>query len=143
MSRHILTLNARNRPLAHRGVDKAPDGYVMELREPKRTDEQNSALWGLLNQIQKQRPTHNGVRMTPELWKATFMDALGAEMRMLPKLDGDGFFPIGHSTSRLTKGEFANLLELMLAWCAREGLTVDHFDGQGPGSAEQAPPVAA
>jgi hypothetical protein len=132
MSRHLLTLTQSNRKKAIVGVTAAPNGWVLELREPKRSDEQNSALWGLLHQIQKQRPKHNGVSMTAELWKAVFMDALGAEMRMLPKLDGDGFFPIGHSTSRLTKGEFADLLTLMLAWCAREGLTVEHFDdGQG------------
>lgn len=128
MARHLLTLTQHNRGKAVEGVVKAPNGYVLELREPKRTDDQNAALWGLLNQIQRQRPKHNGVSMTPELWKAVFMDALGAEMRMLPKLDGDGFFPIGHSTSRLTKGEFTDLLELMLAWTASEGLTVEHFD---------------
>jgi hypothetical protein len=127
MSRHILTLTKSNRAKAIVGVTNAPDGFVLELREPKRSDEQNAALWGLLNQIQRQRPKHNGVNMTAELWKTVFMDALGAEMRMLPKLDGDGFFPIGHSTSRLTKGEFADLLTIMLAWCAREGLRVEHF----------------
>lgn len=142
MSRHILTLTQTNRSKAVQGVVAAPNGYVLELREAKRTDDQNAALWGLLNQIQKQRPTHNGVKMSPELWKAVFMDALGAEMRMLPKLDGDGFFPIGHSTSRLTKGEFANLLELMLAWCAAQGLTVEHFDDGSQGACEGQKPSA-
>ena len=143
MSRHIITLTKSNRWRAHQGVDRAPDGYVMELREAKRSDPQNSALWGLLNQIHRQRPTHNGVAMTPELWKAVFMDALGSEMRMLPKLEKDGLFPAGHSTSALTKAEFANLLTLMLAWSAREGLTIEHFDGQEPERAQQAAPVAA
>jgi hypothetical protein len=128
MTRHILTLTSSNRAKAIIGVTNAPDGYVLELREPKRSDDQNRALWGALNQIQRQRPTHNGVKMSPELWKSVFMDALGAEMRMLPKLDGDGFFPIGHSTSRLTKSEFADLLTLILAWCAREGIDIEHFD---------------
>lgn len=128
MSRHLLTLTASNRAKAIIGATNAPDGWVMELREPKRTDDQNAALWGLLNQIQRQRPTHQGVKMTSDLWKAVFMDALGMEMALLPKLEGDGYFPTGHRTSVLTKGEFANLLELMLAWCAREGLTVEHFD---------------
>jgi len=132
-ARHILTLTKDNRAKAIQGVCAAPDGYVLELREPKRTDDQNAALWGLLHQIQKQRPTHNGMKMTPDLWKFVFMDALGAEMRMFPKLDGDGYFPIGHSSSRLTKGQFADLLTVMLAWCAEQGLTVEHFDGQGAG----------
>lgn len=128
MARHILTLTPNNRAKAIEGVRRAPDGFVLELREPKRSDPQNAALWGLLHQIQRQRPTHNGVPMNPDLWKAVFMDALGTEMRLLPKLDGGGFFPIGHRSSQLTKGEFANLLEFILAWTAREGLIVEHFD---------------
>lgn len=131
MSRHLITLSTqRNRALAKQGVDRAPDNYVCELREPRRSDEQNRALYGLLNQIVKQRPTHNGVRMDADTWKAVFLNALGAEMRMMPNLGGDGFFPLGHRSSQLTKGEFSNLLELMLAWAAQEGLTVQHFDAQ-------------
>jgi hypothetical protein len=131
MSRHLIALNSPSaRALAKQGVDRAPDGWLLELRAPKRTDEQNRALWGLLGQIQAQRPTHNGVQMTTELWKFVFMDALGSEMTMLPKLEGGGYFPLGHSTSKLTKGEFANLLTLILAWTAQEGLVIEHFDGE-------------
>lgn len=128
MSRHMLTLSRSNRNLAKAGIDRAPDGWIIELRDAKRSDEQNAALWGLLGQVQKQRPRHNGVRMSTDLWKATFMQALGHEMLMLPTLDGDGFFPMGHRSSVLTKSEFSNLLEFILAWCAREGLTIEHFD---------------
>lgn len=130
MSRHILELTRGNRQKAVQGVLRAPEGWTLELREPKRTDEQNRALWGLLNQIVKQRPSHQGMKMTAESWKAVFMQALGMEMVFLPTLDGDGVFPMGHRTSHLTKGEFAGLLTLMLAWCAREGLTVEHFDDE-------------
>lgn len=143
MTRHLLTLTPSNRDKARKGVSAAPNGWTLELREPKRSDVQNAALWGLLHQIHRQRPTHNGVRMTPETWKAVFLQALGAEMTMIPTLDGDGYFPIGHRSSVLTKGQFANLLTLMLAWCARSGVTVEHFEGEEPGSAEQASPVAA
>jgi hypothetical protein len=118
----------RDRALALRAVERAPDGYTVEVREAKRSDDQNSALWSLLGQIHKQRPTHNGVKMTPELWKSVFMDALGAEMVLMPKLDGDGFFPLGHRSSQLGVSEFSQLLELILAWTAREGLEIRHFD---------------
>lgn len=127
MSRHILTLTRNNRAKAIVGVTNAPDGYVLELREPKRTDEQNSAIHGLIAQILKQRPVHRGVRMTKEKYKAAFMHLLGSEMEFIPALEGDGFFPMGHRTSALTKGEFTNLIECVLAWCAREGVTVEHF----------------
>lgn len=128
MTRHILKLTAGNRSLAVQGVQRAPDGWTLELRSPKRTDDQNRAMWGLLNQIARQRPTHNGVRMTPETWKAVFMQALGAEMVFVPTLDGTAMFPLGHRSSLLTKAEFAALLELMLAWSAQQGLSIEHFD---------------
>lgn len=128
MSRHTLKLNRRNRALAKQGVDRAPDGYVLELREPTRTDDQNDALHGLIDQIIKQRPVHNGIRMDKALWKAAFMQALGEEIRFLPTLDGSGVFPLGLRTSALGKSRFAELMEFILAWCATEGLTVEHFD---------------
>ena len=130
MSRHILTLTRHNRQKAVQGVLAADDGWTLELREPKRTDPQNRALWGALNQIQKQRPTHLGVQMTAETWKAVFMQALGAEMVFVPTLDGSGMFPMGHRSSQLTKAEFAGLLDLILSWAAREGVTIEHFDDE-------------
>jgi len=143
VSRHLLTLSKSNRSKAIIGVTNAPDGWVLELREPRRSDEQNAALWGLLHQIHRQRPAHNGVKMTPELWKSVFMDALGTEMSLMPKLDGDGFFPLGHRSSQLTKGQFADLLTVMLAWCAEQGLTVEHFDSRDAEGANNAPAKAA
>lgn len=126
--RHTLRLSKHNRDKAHIGVARAPDGWVLELREPKRTDDQNDALHSLIDQILKQRPHHCGMRMSKEAYKAIFMHALGKEVTMLPTLEGDGFFPMGLSTSRLTKGEFTQLIESILAWTAREGLTIRHFD---------------
>jgi hypothetical protein len=125
--RHILTLTRANRQKAVQGVLRAPDGWTLELREAKRSDDQNRALWGALHQVTKQRPTHNGVRMTAETWKAVFMQALGAEMVFVPTLDGTGVFPMGHRSSQLTKSEFAGLLDLILAWAATEGVTIEHF----------------
>lgn len=133
MSRHVLTLSRRNRDLAMRGVRSAPDGWVLELREPKRSDPQNNALHGLITQIVKQRPHHFNVKMDVDAYKRVFMQALGGELKMMPTLDGDGYFPMGRSTSALVKGEFADLITLILEWCAREGLTIEHFDGAPDG----------
>lgn len=130
MSRHILRLSPATRGKAHEGIDKAPDGWTLELREPKRTDDQNRALWSLLNQVQKQKPTDCGVKMSPEVWKARFMQALGHEMLFVPTLDGDGVFPMGQRSSELTKAEFSALIEFILAYCASKGLNVRHFDDE-------------
>lgn len=134
MTRYVLPLTPATKATAHAWVDRAvsqhqPGGaWTMEVRAAKRTDEQNAALWGLLSQVQRQRPTHNGVAMTADLWKAVFMQAAGAEITFIPTLEGNGMFPLGLRSSRLTKAEFADLLEFILAWCAREGLTVEHFE---------------
>lgn len=134
-TRFSLRLTPSRRAEAHAWVDKAVErgreagaAWMLEVREANRSADQNSALWGLIGQIHKQRPIHNGVEMTPELWKAVFMDAWGAEVVFLPKLDGPGMFPAGHRSSQLTKAEFADLLTFILAWTAREGLTIRHFD---------------
>lgn len=144
MTRFIVPLMTKaDRELAKRAIDRAPPGYVADIHESKRSDEQNRALWGLLNQIVRQRPTHNGVKMDAAMWKAVFMDALGNETAYAPKLDGPGYFPIGQRSSQLTVSQFRDLLELMLAWTAREGLEIKHFDGEEAGVAQQAPQHAA
>lgn len=126
--RHTLKLNRGNRHLAIQGVRAAKDGWLLEIREPTRSADQNAALWSLLGQIHKQRKTHNGVKMTPDLWKAVFMQAWGAEVVFLPTLEGDGMFPAGHRSSHLTVGEMSSLIEFILCWTAREKLKIKHFD---------------
>jgi hypothetical protein len=130
MSRWTFIIQKSNRELIRRWLDKAPAGFRVEIAEPKRSSEQNSKLWATLTEIARQRPTHNGVKMTPDLYKSVFMQALGREMVMLPTLNGDGFFPIGHRSSELSKAEFSDLLELIHAWAATQSITLnDPSDG--------------
>lgn len=133
--RHTLKLTQANHAKALKGVSAAitkgkADGkpWTLELRERTRTDEQNDALHGLIDQILPQRPTLAGVTMDKVTYKAIFMQALGHEMRMLPTLDGKSFFPLGLSTSKLTVSQFSELIEYVLSWCAEQGLKVQHFD---------------
>lgn len=149
--RHTLKLVSSNRAKAYKGIEAAivkgkADGkpWMLELRERTRSDEQNDALHGLIAQIIKQRPTLNGLVMDKVTYKATFMQAVGHEVKMLPTLDGTSFFPLGLSTSKLTVSEFATLMEFILAWCAEQGLTVEHFDGdKGGGEANKLPAEVA
>lgn len=131
MTRFTIPLTLSTEARAHAWVSKAVregKGMVMELRDAKRTDHQNAALWSLLGQIVKQRPAHQGVQMTAETYKALFLHALGHEVQFVPTLDGTSMLPLGLRSSKLTKTEFSDLLELILAWCAAQGLTVEHFD---------------
>jgi hypothetical protein len=134
--RAVFTLTPGARDNAHAWVEKAlrlwqpGQPWVMELRPAKRSDAQNAALWSLLGQIRKARPVHNGVQMDAETYKALFMHALGREVRLVPTLDGSSMLPLGLRSSKLTKAEFSDLLELMLAWCAASGIQVQHFDAE-------------
>lgn len=135
MSRKLLRLTPGKRDEAHAWVERAlrlwqpGSPYVLEIKEPSRSLEQNAAMWGLLAQITKQRPEHNGRQMTSDLWKAVFMDALGHEADYVGSLDGKRIFPLGFRSSHLTKAQMSDLIELMLAWSAEQGLTIEHFDG--------------
>lgn len=125
----VIIRTAADRGRAVRWVEQAPFGTVVEFKQKGRSGDQNSAMWSLLTQINRQRPTHNGIRMSAVLWKAVFMQALGAELVMLPTLDGDGLFPFGHRSSKLTVSQMSDLIELMLAWAAQQELVIEHFDG--------------
>jgi len=124
----IILRTRQDRGRAVRWIETAPDGTVVEFKQKGRSNDQNAAMWSVLTQINRQRPVHNGVKMSAVLWKAVFMQALGAELVMLPTLEGGGLFPFGHRSSKLTKGEMSNLIELMLAWAATEELVIEHFD---------------
>jgi hypothetical protein len=124
----VILRTPQDRGRAVRWVEQAPFGTVVEFKQKGRTGDQNAAMWSLLTQIKRQRPVHNGVRMSAVLWKAVFMQALGAELVMLPTLEGGGLFPFGHRSSKLTKDEMSNLIELLLAWSAQQGLEIEHFD---------------
>jgi hypothetical protein len=132
--RHTLRLTPGVRAQAHQWLDRAlslwqpGQPWVMELRPATRSDAQNAALWSLLGQIVKARPVHNGVQMDAETYKALFMHALGREVRFVPTLDGSSMLPLGLRSSKLTKAEFSDLIELILAWCAANEIAVQHFD---------------
>ena len=125
----IILRTRQDRGRAVRWIENAPDGTVVEFKQKGRSNDQNAAMWSILTQINRQRPVHNGVKMSAVLWKAVFMQALGAELVMLPTLEGDGLFPFGHRSSKLTVSEMSDLITLMIAWCDQNGVTLEHFDG--------------
>lgn len=124
----IILRTRQDRGRAVRWIENAPDGTVVEFKQKGRTSDQNAAMWSVLTQINRQRPVHNGVKMSAVLWKAVMMEACGTEVLWLPKLDGNGAFPFGYRSSKLTVSEMSDLIEKMLAWAATQELTIEHFD---------------
>ena len=118
MTAHRLKIaSPRHRSLAWAWVAKAPEGSIISIQtEPKRTDDQNAKLWPMLTDLSKQCLI-NGASKPPETWKLVVMRALKHEMRYEMDLNGEPF-PVGFSTSNLSKDQFSDLIEWMYKYGA-------------------------
>jgi hypothetical protein len=105
---------------AKQAIDDAPDGYVVSISEPTRNLEQNARMWAMLAEISRQVDWY-GKRLSSEDWKAVFTSSL-RRLEVVPNLDGTGFVALGTSTSRMSKREMSDLIELMFAFGAERGV---------------------
>lgn len=94
--------------------------FEVEVRPERRSSEQNARMWAMLSDIAEQVEWH-GVKLTPEDFKHIFSASL-KKQRAVPGLDG-GFVVLGQHTSRMTKAEMSELMELMSAFAAERGVT--------------------
>jgi hypothetical protein len=97
-------------------VRNAADGMVVTVAEPTRNLEQNAALWAILSEVSEHVVWH-GRKLSPEDWKHIFTASL-KRMDVVPNLEGTGFVALGLSTSKMSKREFSDLLELVNAFAA-------------------------
>ena len=116
----IILAGERQRQLAKALIDRAPPFAVVNVREGKRTLDQNAKLWALLSDIARAKP--EGRNLPTEVWKALFMSAAGHKVRFEPGLDGEGVVPMMFRSSRLTKAEMSDLIEVISEYGARHGV---------------------
>ncbi|WP_417216551.1 recombination protein NinB [Alcanivorax sp.] len=103
---------------------KGRTALEMALREPKRSLDQNSKLWAILDDVACQCTLLiNGEKAmaTREEWKDVFTAALKRESRIAMGING-GVVMLGHSTSKMRKAEFSELIELIHAYGAENGV---------------------
>lgn len=100
-------------------IARAPLGKVVIVQDPTRSLEQNALMWAMLADISAQVDWY-GQKLTSEEWKDVFSAALKRQ-KVVPGLDG-GFVVCGQRTSKMTKGEMSDLVELMNAFCAERGV---------------------
>lgn len=122
MNRALLILDS---PVARQRAAswclRLPHGTRAEFKQSKRTTDQNAKMWAMLTDVATQVPWH-GLSLRPDDYKLIFLDALKREVRAVPNLDGTGFVNIGRSSSDLSKGEMADLIELIHAFGAERGV---------------------
>ena len=125
MSRAVIVIHSdADRQRASRWCLKAPSGCRIEFKEVKRSLPQNDRMYAMLTDIAKQA-MHHGRKYGVNEWKAIFLQALGRETQFIPSLSGAGFIPLGLSSSDLSKAEMSDLIELMNAWCADNGIILN------------------
>jgi len=109
---------ARSR--AMEAVRTAPEGWAVRIGPATRSLDQNAALWAMLTDISVQVVWH-GRKLDNESWKHIFSSSL-KKQDVVPNLDGTGFVVMGISTSKMTKHEMSELLELISAFGAQHGV---------------------
>ena len=113
----IAHTEARRRAVL--AIQNAPDGYVVRIQPPTRSLEQNAALWAALNDVARQVVWH-GRKLDAESWKHVFSASL-KKQDVVPGIDG-GFVVLGISTSKMTRSEMSDMLELIHAFGAEHGV---------------------
>lgn len=93
---------------------------AVRIVKKSRTLEQNSKMWAMLTDVSRQVVWH-GRKLTPENWKDIFTASL-KKMDVVPNIDGDGFVVLGQSTSKMTIAQLADLITLIEAFGAENGV---------------------
>lgn len=117
--RHFILAHDTARKLAAAFCMMAPVGWHVRVTPPTRTLDQNARLWALLTEVSAQVVWH-GRRLTSEEWKIVFSAAL-KKQDVIPGIDG-GFVAMGLSTSKMNKRELSDLMELISAFGANNGV---------------------
>ena len=111
------------RGMAGKGLPAGPVRIV--LTRPRRSGDQNRLMWALLHDVSDQVEWH-GQRLSPEDWKHIF-SAAQYRQRVVPGIDGE-LVVLGQHTSRLTKEQMGELIEIIQSFGADQG--VEWSDGQ-------------
>jgi len=123
MSRATIILRSeRDRLRATSWIQQAPQGTRVEFKAAKRTLPQNDLMWAALTEIARQVEWY-GQKLTAEDWKDMFTASL-KKARVVPGLDAGSFVVLGLHSSKLSKGEFSDLLELINAFAAERGVAL-------------------
>lgn len=103
-----------------RHVMTADEGYIVTIAEPSRNLEQNAKMWAMLADVSEQTDWH-GNKLNPEEWKDLLSAGL-VQSKVVPNMTGNGFVILGQRTSKLSKSQFAALIELITAFAVDRGV---------------------
>lgn len=126
MKRVFILAHDQARKNAIQFIAAAPAGYCVTVAEPTRTLEQNALMWPLLQKLADQVVWY-GVKLSADDWKDLLTASL-RKQRSAPGLDG-GFVVFGERTRTYSKAEFSELIELIMAFGAQQGVEFEKREG--------------
>ena len=112
-------VHPQSRRGAAEAIAQAPDGYIVTVKPPTRSLEQNARMWAMLGDVSRQVEWY-GKKLTPDAWKCVFSASL-KKQDVVPGLHGD-FVVIGQSTSQMSIRDMGDLMELMSAFGSERGV---------------------
>ena len=114
----------RNACAAIMAIEPNADSPMMvQIKEKTRNQEQNSLMWVLLGQL-AQKTTWHGMKLSAEEFKDLLSAGL-VKSKVVPNIEGNGFVILGQRTSKMTKKDFSELIELIYAFGAQNGVVFD------------------
>lgn len=120
----FVHIEARRRAAAY--CITAPEGSIAEFKDATRTIEQNSKLWPMLDDISKQVEWYKNW-LSREEWK-DFFSAIILKQKVVPNMEGTGFIAVGGRTSKMSKKEFIELIDLIYYFGTEHGVVWSQKD---------------
>ena len=132
MKQRYIMSHELARQRAIEAVKNAPAGYVIEVKEPTRTLEQNAKFHAMCSDVAKSGVLWMGRQLLAAQWKVMFVSghaiATGVGADILPGLEGE-FVNVRESTARMSKKRGASLIEYVLSWCAENEILLPSYGG--------------
>ena len=115
----FFLINPQVKQNAMQAIKMASENMICEIKKKTRSLEQNAKMWAMLAEVSDQVNWY-GNKLTSDEWKDVFSASLKSQ-KVVPGIDG-GFVVCGQRTSKMTKSEMTELIELMMAFGAERGV---------------------
>jgi hypothetical protein len=123
----LILANAAVRSRALRLVSDAPEGWVVDIREPKRNEDQSALFHAICSDLAASDLEWAGKRRGKDAWKVLLISghtvATKEGVEMVPGLENE-FVNIREATSTMGRKRMASLIEYSLALCAQHGVEI-------------------
>lgn len=133
MSKRLFRLvHTQARQGAIAAIGEAPDGYVVEIKEPTRNLEQSAKFHAMCGDISRQKPFAGQMRK-PEQWKVLLVSghaiATKQGSEMVPGIEGE-WCNLRESTAKMSTKRMASLIEYVNSYCVENDimLSTQHGD---------------